>query len=117
QKELGKIDGLKIAFLSDFRYQRNIHSLVSMLGVYKNIKLYLIGPKELRLPEEYKALLKSGGVDFEELESVEAILGEVDVLYVTRVFKERFSKKSEYEGLKKSFFVDASVISKMKKDS
>ncbi|HYV33520.1 MAG TPA: aspartate carbamoyltransferase [Candidatus Limnocylindria bacterium] len=117
QKELGKIDGLKIAFLSDFRFQRNIHSLVSMFGVFKNIKLYLIGPEELRLPKEYKAQLKSSGVDFEELDAVDSVLGEIDVLYVTRVFKERFVEEAEYEGLKKSFFVNTETIAKMKKDS
>ena len=61
QKELGKIDGLKIAFLSDFRYQRNIHSLIPMFSVFKDLILYLIGPKELRLPENYKLELKRLG--------------------------------------------------------
>jgi aspartate carbamoyltransferase catalytic subunit len=117
QKELGKIDGLKISFLADMRFQRNIHSLCSMFGAYKNIKLYLIGPKELALPAEYKEQLKAGGVEFEELESVDGILPDLDILYVARVFKERFSDEAEYERLKKSFFVDASTVSKMKSNS
>lgn len=117
QKELGTIDGLKIAFLADMRYQRNIHSLVPMLGVFKNIKLYLIGPKELALPQNYKDQLKKDGVEFEELESVDAVLGELDVLYVARVFKERFSDEAEYERLKKSFFINNNTLSKMKAKS
>jgi aspartate carbamoyltransferase catalytic subunit len=117
QKELGKIDGLKIAFLADMRYQRNIHSLMPMFGAFKNVKLYLIGPKDLRLPDEYKNVLKSANVEFEELESVDGILSEIDILYVARVFKERFSDETEYERLKKSFFVDASTLAKMKPES
>lgn len=117
QKELGTVDGLKIAFLADMRYQRNIHSLSAIFGVFKGVKLYLIGPKELALPQEYKEQLKIGGVDFEELESLDTVLAEIDVLYVARVFKERFSNESEYERLKKSFFVDTNTIAKMKAKS
>ncbi len=117
QKELGKIDGLKIAFMSDFRYQRNIHSLVPMLSSFSNLKLYLVGPKALALPKEFKEQLKASGVEFEELDSVDSILGEVDVLYVTRVFKERFSDEAEYEKLKKSFFVGTNTVSRMKAQS
>ncbi len=117
QKELGKIDGLKIAFLADFRYQRNIHSLIPIFGLFKKIQLYLVAPKELRLPNEYKKQLKAAGVKFEELDSVDEVLGEIDVLYVTRVFKERFSDPNEYERLKKSFFVNKKTLAKMKKKS
>lgn len=117
KNELGKIDGLKIAFLADCRYQRNVHSLVPIFTLFKNIKLYFIGPKELALPEKYKKVLKDGGVHFEELEKVDAILPEIDVLYVARVFKERFEDANEYERLKKSFFVDKDTLSKMKENS
>ncbi len=117
QKELGKIDGVKIAFLADMRYQRNIHSLVSMFGVYKNVKLYLIGPKELALPQNYKDQLSATGIDFEELENFDQILSEIDVLYVARVFKERFNDEAEYERLKKSFYVNKDTLAKMKTQS
>lgn len=117
QKELGKIDGLKIAFLSDFRYQRNIHSLIPIFCQFKNITLYLIAPKELRLPDVYKNQLKQANVKFEELDTVDSVLSDIDVLYVTRVFKERFSDPNEYERLKHSFFVGLDTVKKMKKDS
>ncbi len=117
QKELGKIDGLKVAFLSDFRYQRNIHSLIPMFSLFKNLQLYFIGPKELRLPQVYKDQLISRGVKFKELGTLDSVLSEIDVLYVTRVFKERFENEAEYEHLKKSFFVDKSTVSKMKRKS
>src|SRR3989344_4646960 len=117
QKELGKINGLKIAFLSDFRYQRNIHSLIPMICLFKNIHLYLTGPKELALPQIYKDQLTSAGIKFEEPANIESILPEIDVLYVTRVFKERFSNEADYERLKKSFFIDVSTLEKMKPKS
>ena len=117
EKELGKIDGLKIAFLADCRYQRNVHSLIPIFCIFKNIKLYFIGPKELRLPQIYKDQLISAGIEFEELEKIDFILREIDVLYVARVFKERFEDEKEYERLKKSFFVDKSTLAKMKERS
>ena len=117
QKELGRIDGLKIAFLADLRYQRNVHSLVPIFCLFKNIELYFIGPKELALPEDYKKQLVSAGIKFTEMKSIETILPEIDVLYVARVFKERFTDESEYERLKKSFFVDKNMVAKMKEKS
>jgi aspartate carbamoyltransferase catalytic subunit len=117
QKELGKIDGLKIAFMSDLRFQRNVHSLVPIFTLFKNLQLYFIGPKELRLPDMYKQQLIDGGIKFEELDSIDGVLPDIDVLYVGRVFKERFSDESEYERLKKSFFVDKNTLAKMKKES
>lgn len=117
QKELGKIDGLKIAFLADFRYQRHIHSLVPIFAKFKHITLYLVSPKALRLPEQYRNQLKDAGIAFTEMDSVDLVLAEVDVLYVTRVFKERFASEKEYESLKKAFFVDQPIVDKMKQKS
>jgi len=117
QKELGKIDGLKIAFMSDLRFQRNVHSLTPIFCQFKNIELYFIGPKELALPQIYKDQLVEAGIKFKELEKVDEVLSEIDVLYVARVFKERFEDEKEYERLKKSFFIDKNTLSKMKKNS
>jgi len=114
QKELGQIDNLKIAFLADFRYQRNIHSLVPIFGLFKKLQLFLISPPELRLPDEYKAQLDKSGVSFKELPDLSGIISDLDVLYVTRVFKERFASEAEYERLKKTLFIDKSVVNKMK---
>ncbi len=117
QKELGRVENLKIAFLADMRYQRNIHSLSAMFGVYEGVKLYLIGPKDLRLPERYKQQLVANRVEFTELETLDSVLPEIDVLYVARVFKERFAEEAEYERLKQAFFVDLATVAKMKQQS
>ena len=115
--ELGKINGLKIAFLADLRYQRNVHSLVSIFCKFPKLELYFIGPKELALPQIYKDQLVSAGIKFKELEKIDSVLPQIDVLYVARVFKERFENEKEYERLKKSFFVDKNTLNKMKKKS
>jgi len=117
QKELGIIDGLKIAFLADLRYQRNVHSLIPIFCLFKNVQLYFIGPQELALPQVYKDQLTSESIKFQELETIDSILPDIDVLYVARVFKERFSDEAEYDKLKKSFFVDKNMLSKMKEKS
>ncbi len=117
EKELGKIDGLKIAFLADFRYQRNIHSLIPLFPLFKKIELFFVSPPELRLPNEYKDQLDRAGIKYEELENIDRIIGQLDVLYVTRVFKERFSDPAEYERLKKSLFIDQAMVNQMKAKS
>ena len=117
ERELGLLDGLKIAFMADCRYQRNVHSLIPILCTLKNIELFFMGPQELELPDVYKDELKKAGIKFTMLDSFEEILPEIDILYVARVFKERFGDEMEYERLKKSFFVDKNTLSKMKKDS
>ena len=117
EKELGKIDGLKIAFLADLRYQRNVHSLIPIFCQFPSIELFFIGPKELALPEVYKEKLRQAGIKFHELEQIDEVLPKIDVLYVARVFKERFKDETEYERLKKSFFVDQNTLAKMKQKS
>lgn len=117
RRELGTLDNLKIAFLSDFRFQRNIHSLIPIFCALKTTELYFVSPEELSLPEVYKNLLNDAGVKFQELRSADEILSQIDVLYVTRVFKERFSNPDDYERLKKSFFVSLETLKKMKAKS
>lgn len=117
EKELGKIDGLKIAFLADFRYQRNIHSLIPIFCLFKKIELFFISPPELRLPNEYKDQLDRQDIKYQELDGLDQVIGQLDVLYVTRVFKERFSDPAEYERLKKTLYIDQAMVNKMKAKS
>ncbi|MFA6390060.1 MAG: aspartate carbamoyltransferase, partial [Patescibacteria group bacterium] len=117
EKELGKIDGLKIAFLADFRYQRNIHSLIPIFCLFKKIELYFVSPPELRLPNEYKDQLDRQDIKYQELDNLDQVIGNLDVLYVTRVFKERFSDPNEYERLKRSLYIDVPLVNQMKAKS
>lgn len=115
-KELGRIDGIHIALVGDLKHGRTIHSLAKLLSLY-NVKLSLVAPNQLKLPEKYKEFLDKAGIIYSEHDSYEPILGSVDVLYVTRVQKERFADAAEYEKLKNAFVVTPAHLAKMKPNS
>lgn len=99
RKERGRIDGLKIAMAGDLRYGRTVHSLCYLLGLYRGISLTLISPPELTMPQKVTSYLTERGVPYREVDALEDG-ADSDVLYMTRVQKERFADLSEYERLK-----------------
>ena len=106
KKELSQngktVDGLKIALVGDLKFGRAVHSLCKILSLYDNVKIKLISPEELRLPEKTTDLLKSKKVTLEETENLEEGIKDVDIIYVTRVQEERFKNKDDakkYKGL------------------
>ncbi|HEU97973.1 MAG: aspartate carbamoyltransferase [Fervidicoccaceae archaeon] len=113
-RELGRIDGLKIGIMGDLKYGRTAPSLSYMLTFFKGVKVYYISPKELRLRDEVKNKI-NGKIIYEEMERLEEIEDELDVLYVTRLQKERFSDPTEYERLKSSYIVTQDSLKKLKK--
>jgi len=113
-RELREIDGLRIGIMGDLKYGRTAPSLSYMLTFYRNVRIYYISPKELRLREEVKRNIE-GKLWYAEVERLEDIEEELDVLYVTRLQKERFSDPSEYERLRSSYIVTVSALKKMKK--
>ena len=113
-KELGSIAGKRIALVGDLLYGRTIHSLLQLLSLYEGVSIDLIAPPNLRLPAQYTEYLSANKVMFRESESLENVLSDVDVLYITRVQRERFSSVAEYEAIKDSYFVDAAMASRMK---
>jgi len=113
-KELGSIAGKRIALVGDLLYGRTIHSLLQLLSLYEGVSIDLIAPPNLRLPAQYTEYLSANKVMFRESESLEDVLSDVDVLYITRVQRERFSSVAEYEAIKDSYFVDAAMASRMK---
>jgi aspartate carbamoyltransferase catalytic subunit len=117
QKELGRMHNLKIALVGDLLYGRTVHSLIILLSIFKNIEIYLISPKELRLPEEYRKMLRSRKIKFIEGEYLEKILPQADVLYVTRIQKERFASLGLYNKVKDSFSIDKDTLKKLPKKS
>jgi len=110
----GKIDGLTIALVGDLLYGRTVHSLTYALSNY-DVKLYLVSPEQLRMRKD---ILKGieGKVDYVETGDLRSILPELDVLYATRVQKERFSDPADYERVKDSYKIDRSFL-KGAKDS
>lgn len=117
KKEKGRLDNLNIAMVGDLLYGRTIHSTLTMLSHYPGNKLFFVAPKRLGLPEKYKSLLKEKNVSFEETEDMKPVLSQADVVYMTRVQKERFTELVEYEQLKDAYIFDANLLKSMKKDA
>jgi aspartate carbamoyltransferase catalytic subunit len=113
-KEKGKIDGLKIALAGDLRYGRTVHSLAYALSLY-NIELYLVSPETLRMRREVFQTIKER-VPVIEKTGLEKIVPIVDVLYVTRIQRERFPEPAEYAKVKGSYRIDVQALSEAKKD-
>ena len=116
QKAKGKIDGLKIALVGDLLNGRTIHSLIRLLSLYKTT-LYLIAPDALKMPDEYLQVLKKAGVKFELLDTWNRALGEIDVIYMTRVQKERFKFVEDYMAVKDSFIFDQKALKQLNKQA
>jgi len=100
QKEIGRIDDFSIAMIGDLKYGRTVHSLSYLLESHKNVKQYFVSPELLKIPEEHVQSLIATNTYFEETENLEDILDKVDVLYVTRIQKERFPTKKVYDQVK-----------------
>jgi aspartate carbamoyltransferase catalytic subunit len=114
QKEKGKIDGLKIALVGDLRYGRTVHSLAYALSLY-NIDLYLISPETLRMRREVLRTINKK-MSVTEDSNLEKVIPQVDVLYVTRIQKERFPDPAEYAKVKGVYKINLETLSTAKKD-
>lgn len=112
QRIFGSVEGLNFGILGDLRYARTVNSLLRGLKLFKPKRVYLISPPELRVREEIRNELN---YPTEERVNPREVIGDVDVLYVTRIQKERFPDESEYERVKESYKVDVKLIEEMKK--
>lgn len=108
KRELGHIDGITIGFCGDLKFGRTVHSLIKALSRYENVKVILIAPDELRLPSYIKSdVCDEKGVDYREVHTLEEVISELDILYMTRVQQERFLDREEFERVKDSFVLNA----------
>jgi aspartate carbamoyltransferase catalytic subunit len=114
QKEKHQIDNLKIAIIGDLRYGRTVHSLARALTNY-NVELFLVAPETLRMQEDILKEVKAK-IPVTEKSDVEEIIPKIDVLYVTRIQKERFPDPAEYQKLKGAYRVDQKTVKTAKKD-
>jgi len=112
--ELGTLDGLHVALVGDLKNGRTVHSLARLLRLY-DTRLTLVSPEILRLPEEVKQELTQAGRPIAETAAVEDVIRDVDVLYVTRVQKERFADLREYEAVKDSYEITPELMARAKK--
>ncbi|HEY8530259.1 MAG TPA: aspartate carbamoyltransferase [Paenibacillaceae bacterium] len=117
RKEFGRIDGVRIAMVGDLAYGRTVHSLSYMLANYRDIMIYFIAPENVRIPEAVKRYLDEKGVHYRETSDLHAAAGEVDVVYQTRIQKERFPSQEEYEKAFGRYIVDRELLGLMRKDA
>lgn len=110
-RENGHFDGLTIGCCGDLKYGRTVHSLLAALTRYEGIKIVLISPEELQLPEYMKEeVLNKNGISYRETASLEDAIPELDVLYMTRIQRERFDDPQVYERLKDSYILDPAKL-------
>lgn len=113
KRELGKLEGLRIAMVGDLRYGRTVHSLTKLLSQY-DVSLRYVSPDTLRLPLDLMNQLIDKKMDVREYSRVEEVISEADVLYVTRIQKERFTDLAQYEEVKNYFLINSELMSKAK---
>ncbi len=114
KNEFEKIDGLKIGLAGDLKYGRTVKSLAYALSLYNNIELYFISPPLLKMRDDVLKSLNDSGIRYHEYENVEPILSKLDVLYATRIQKERFPDPSEYQKVSGSYRFDKKLFERLK---
>ena len=116
-REMGRLSHLKIGLCGDLKYGRTVHSLIEAMSRYEGISFVLISPRELRLPDYVRVgVLDKQGIPYAEVTSLEKAMPELDILYMTRIQRERFDDPAEYERLKDSYVLTAEKMELAKKD-
>jgi aspartate carbamoyltransferase len=113
RQELGRVDGLTVTMLGDLKYGRTVHSLAKLLSLF-NVTLNYVSPEILRMPAELIKQLETKGVPQREQRDLDSVLAESDVLYVTRVQKERFENLDEYESVKGAYVITPETMKRAK---
>jgi len=115
--EMGRLDNLTVGLCGDLKFGRTVHSLVAALSRYSGIKFVLISPEELKLPSYVKEnYIKKNNIEYEQTTSLEEVINKLDIVYMTRVQRERFFNEEDYLRLKDSYILDTAKMSKAKDD-
>ncbi len=112
----GGADHMKIGICGDLKYGRTVHSLIKFLAKYEDVQFYLISPRELAIPEYIRDFMKRNRMKFFEVTAMESVIPMLDVLYMTRIQRERFSSPAAYESLRGIYCLTPSKMKKAKKD-
>ena len=111
QREIGRLEGISVALVGDLANGRTVRSLSYLLAKYESVKIYFVAPDVVRMKDDIKEYLQRHGVDFEEVEDLHGVAREVDVIYQTRIQKERFGDRTEkYEQARGKYTIDRSVM-------
>ncbi len=117
RRKKGRLNNFTIGFCGDLKFGRTVHSLITALARYEGIKIVLISPDELKLPSYVKKdVLKKQGIEYVQTTDLEAVLPELDVLYMTRVQQERFFSEEEYIRLRDSYILNRKKLDNAKED-
>ena len=115
--EKGRFDNLTVGFCGDLKFGRTVHSLISALSRYQGVKIVLVSPEELKLPSYVKKeVLKKKGIEYVQTTDLESVMPELDILYMTRVQRERFFNEEDYLRLKDSYILTPEKLVNAKKD-
>ncbi len=115
--EKGRLDNLTIGICGDLKYGRTVHSLIEAMSRYEGIRFVLISPEELAIPGYIKyEVMEKQGIPYTETSDLEAVMPELDILYMTRIQRERFADKAEYERLKDSYILTPEKLMTAKED-
>lgn len=116
-EEKGSFDNLTVGFCGDLKFGRTVHSLIGAMSRYKNIKFVLISPDELKLPSFVKQeYIKDKGIEYVQCTSLDEVIGELDILYMTRVQKERFFNEEDYLRLRDSYILTEDKLKNARDD-
>ncbi len=115
-REKGKLDGLTVGFCGDLKFGRTVHSLIGALCRYKNVKIVLISPEELKVPSYVKQKMKANGIEYSQTTNLEEAMPDLDILYMTRVQRERFFNEEDYLRLKDSYILTPAKLKNAKAD-
>lgn len=117
QREKGRLDNLTIGLCGDLKFGRTVHSLIKAMSRYENITFIMISPEELKIPEYIKKeVFEKKNIAYEEVRTMEEVMPRLDILYMTRVQRERFFNEADYIRLKDSFILDMEKLETAKKD-
>ena len=117
QREKGRVDHLTVGFCGDLKFGRTVHSLINALSRYEGIRIVLVSPEELKLPSYVKTeALKKKNIEYVQTTDLEAVMPELDILYMTRVQRERFFNEEDYLRLKDSYILTPDKLRTAKED-
>lgn len=118
EKEIGKIDGIKVALVGDLANGRTARSLAYLLAKYNDVKMYFVAPDVVRMKDDIKEHLEENGVAFEEEDDLMKVMSEVDVVYQTRIQRERFGDRiKDYEKARGKYIIDKKTMSSLSDDA
>ena len=118
QKEIGRLDGIRVALVGDLANGRTARSLAYLLTKYEDVKLYLVAPDMVRMKDDIKAYLAEHGVAFVEEEDLMKVMADVDVVYQTRIQRERFGDRiADYEAVRGKYIIDPATMAALSADA